>query len=295
MKRFLFAACAAVMMAVQSEAQIFSMIPDNDLQQMEKIIGDRLAVQPKKARKVLIFCRCEGFCHNKAITYGVRAFELAARQTHAFNFDMTTDYKFMNAKTFAGYDAIVLLNCTNPNTRQNKNLEQDLINYVKGGKGLCVIHAGCDGFYEAPLVADMIGGRFWDHPWYFGGPWSFINEEPAHPVNRAFKDEGSPFLRVEEVYQHSSPPFERGKIRVLLSLNMQDEKTAKRFADHKGNKRTDNDFAVSWVRRYGEGRVFYTTFGHECNTFVDPGRLTHILDGLQYTLGDLEALDTPRQ
>ena len=72
--------------------------------------------------------------------------------------------------------------------------------------------------------------------------------------------------------------------------------TAKCFARYKnGYKRTDGDFAVSWVKRYGSGRVFYTTFGHEANTFVDPGRLTHILDALQYVFGDLEAPDEPRK
>jgi type 1 glutamine amidotransferase len=30
----------------------------------------------------------------------------------------------------------------------------------------------------------------------------------------------------------------------------------------KGVNRTDKDFAVSWVRNYGKGRVFVSTLGH---------------------------------
>ena len=59
-------------------------------------------------------------------------------------------------------------------------------------------------------------------------------------------------------------------------------------------KREDKDFAVSWVRPYGSGRVFYTSFGHDKRAFLNPATLSHILDGLQYTLGDLKVDDTPK-
>jgi len=61
----------------------------------------------------------------------------------------------------------------------------------------------------------------------------------------------------------------------------------------KGQKRADNDYAVSWVRPYGKGRVFYTSFAHDKRTYLDRARLWHILDGLQYALGDLQADDQP--
>ena len=38
-----------------------------------------------------------------------------------------------------------------------------------------------------------------------------------------------------------------------------------------------------------------TLAGCSTGTFVDPGRLTHILDALQYVFGDLEAPDEPRK
>jgi type 1 glutamine amidotransferase len=286
----------AALALFRGEAQLIIQAPDSDLAKIKEIVSSWDAAKPKKARKALVFCRCEGFPHNHAISYALCALDAASRQTKAFTFDTTTDYRYMNAKNFAQYDAIVLLNCTNPDTVKNKNLEKDLLSFVSKGKGLCVIHAGCDGFYKAPAAAEMIGGQFANHPWVFGKTWSFKNEEPEHPLNRAFKNDGNPFARVEEVYQHPSPPFDRSKVRVLLSLNMKDKATANQFAKFKrGFKRTDNDFAVSWVRKYGNGRVFYTTFGHERNTFTDKGRLIHILDALQYTFGDLAIDDTPRK
>ena len=289
------ALAAALALANEGEAQLISQVPDAGLAAMESIVAAWHPARPARPRRALVFFRCEAFAHNNAISHALRAFDIASKRSGAFTFDATTDYRFMNAKNFARYDAIVLLNCTSPDTVGNKHLERDLVEYVKSGKGLCVIHAGCDGFYKAPIAADMIGGQFKNHPWVFGKTWSFENEEPGHPLNRAFRGVGNPFPLVEEVYQHGTPPFEREKVRVLLSLNLKDPATAKRFAEFtRGYKRDDGDFAVSWIKRYGAGRVFYTTFGHEANTFTDPLRLTHILDALQYTLGDLPVPDAPR-
>ena len=50
---------------------------------------------------------------------------------------------------------------------------------------------------------------------------------------------------------------------------------------------------VSWLRKAGEGRVFYTNFGHREDTFRKPMILQHMLDGIQYAIGDLEADATP--
>ena len=57
--------------------------------------------------------------------------------------------------------------------------------------------------------------------------------------------------------------------------------------------RTDNDFAVSWVRSWGKGRVFYCSLGHRNEIFWNPAILQHYLDGIQFALGDLPADTTP--
>lgn len=282
------AVAAAIAPVARSKAQIISIVPDEDVSKIEKIAGDTFGERAKDSKKprILVFFKCEGFCHNRAISYGLKALETASRKG-AFSMDATADYGFLSAGRLAGYDGLVLLNCTNPDTKNHPNLEKDLVNFVKGGKGLCVVHAGCDGFYDAPEASDMIGGRFWDHPWFYGPMWSIENVKPEHPVNRAFKSEGPVFKRKEEIYQHSTPPYDPSKVQVLLSLDLKDEATAARFAEYKGHKRDDGQFPVSWVKEYGKGRVFYTTLGHESNTYVDPASLGHIFDGLRWTLGEI--------
>ena len=59
------------------------------------------------------------------------------------------------------------------------------------------------------------------------------------------------------------------------------------------HKRPDEDYAVSWVRAYGKGRVFYTTLGHDSATYWNPVCLKHLLAGVQFAIGDLEGETAP--
>jgi type 1 glutamine amidotransferase len=42
----------------------------------------------------------------------------------------------------------------------------------------------------------------------------------------------------------------------------------------------------TWVRPYGEGRVFYTAYGHDENTFNNQGFLDLVLNGIIWAVGD---------
>ena len=66
-----------------------------------------------------------------------------------------------------------------------------------------------------------------------------------------------------------------------------------RAAKMNPKKRPDRDYAVSWVRTYGKGRVFYTTLGHEAATYWNPVFPRHLLSGIQFAIGDLDGPTTP--
>jgi type 1 glutamine amidotransferase len=302
MKVSMVAACAALVLpALSGMAQTQAAKPapaakppvvvtDQDVAHLESIIGTSLRAKPAKARKVLVFCKCEGFVHADGIAYGNKALALAGEKTGAYSVDITTDYQAVNDKDkLFTYDAVVLNNTTRLNTKANPAFVPNLIEFVKSGRGLCVIHSGADNFYDAPDAAEMVGGQFDGHPWTAGGTWAFKLDEPTHPLNQAF--EGKNFKAGDEIYQQKSPPYTRANVRVLVSLDLSDATTAN--SNVAKQKRTDKDFAVSWVRPYGQGRVFYTSFAHDKRAFMDKARLTHILDGLQYTLGDLKVDDKP--
>jgi len=268
-------------------AQNLPLVPQGQIDLLSTLIGTQPAVRPAQSRHILVFWRCEGFVHGAGIAFGNKTIELAATQTKAFKADFSNDYEALRPQNLATYDAIILNNTTGLKTQEHRFTESALVQFVQSGKGLVVIHAGADNFYLAEQAAEMVGGRFWGHPWGSGGTWTFKLDDPTHPLNRAFGGKG--FSVGDEIYQQQSPFYNRAKLHVLVSLNMTDHDTD----SASGQRRTDKDNAVSWIRPYGKGRVFYTSFAHDQRAYLNKATLTHILSGIQYATGDLKADDTP--
>ncbi len=168
------------------------------------------------------------------------------------------------------------------------------MDFVKSGKGVIGIHAASDNFYDWPEAAEMLGGQFNGHPWTAGGTWAVKIDDPEHVLNKSFGGKG--FLIKDEIYQIKGP-YSRDTHRVLLSLDMSN---ARNLAPLKGKKkgeawggREDNDHAISWIKPYGKGRVFYCSLGHNKEIYWNKAVLAHYLAGIQWALGDLAADDTP--
>ena len=75
---------------------------------------------------------------------------------------------------------------------------------------------------------------------------------------------------------------------MLLSLDLSDERTA--AVPH-----TERYVPISWVHEVGKGRVFFCSLGHEHDIFWTPAILRHLLDGIQFALGDLQASAEPAE
>ncbi|MBR1589077.1 MAG: ThuA domain-containing protein, partial [Kiritimatiellae bacterium] len=240
-------------------------------------------------KKVLVFSRCEGFNHKASIAACKEKMAEEAKKG-AFAVDFSDDYAALEIGSLARYDALVLNNTTHMKTKDHPAVAPSICSFVRWGGGLCAIHAGADNFYDAPECARLVGGRFDGHPWGAGGTWAFKVEDRESPVTAQFKvfADGK-FRRGEEIYQHSSPFYDRSKLRILVSLDLSDPATA----GVQGMKRADKDFAVSWIRRYGNGRVFYTSFGHDRRAWEAEDTRAHIFAGLAYAMGTLKADDAP--
>lgn len=259
-----------------------------ELEKIQAALPATAAAQPKKARRVLVFWRCEGFFHGSGIAAGCKALELMGQKTGAFTADISRDYEAFEKANLAKYDAVVLNNTTHlkfPNDAQ----KQALLDFVLGGKALIGIHAATDNFYTYPELAKLMGGLFDGHPWGGGGTWAFKLDEPNHPLCRAFGGKG--FKLKDEIYQLKEP-YTRADRRVLLSLDLSDPATG---GVEKGVKRADKDFAVAWIKQDGKGRVFYCSLGHAANVFQDAAVLQFYLDGIQWALGDLKADAKPKK
>lgn len=255
---------------------------------IEAALPASAAAKAAKPRRILLFWRCEGFFHGNGIAAGNKAIELMGAKTGAYTVDVSADYEALEPANLAKYDAVVFNNTTSL-TFPDSALRKSLMEFVNGGKGIVGIHAASDNFYNWPEAASMMGGLFCGHPWGAGGTWAVKIDEPEHTLTKAFGGKG--FKLQDEIYQFKAP-YTREDRRVLLSLDLSDPATAK--PAEKG-ARADKDYAVSWVKTVGKGRVFYCSLGHAGNVFMEPAVLKYYLDGIQYAIGDLPADATPKK
>ncbi len=264
--------------------QIGKPLSEQELAAIASAVPKSPAVQPKQARRALCFCRCGGFVHS-SISSGNAALQAIAKRTKAFTVDVTEDYSVFTPENLQQYDCIILNNTTNMEFPEASQLNA-FMDFVAGGKGLVGIHAASDNFGRHPEARAIIGGEFGGHPWNANGTWAFKLNDPEHPLNRAFGGKG--LWHKDEIYQYNPATFVGSDVlRILVSLDMNQAAVTEQIDDG------PREVPVSWVRQAGEGRVFYTNFGHNESTFANPVILQHLLDGIQYALGDLVIDDTP--
>jgi type 1 glutamine amidotransferase len=130
----------------------------------------------------------------------------------------------------------------------------------------------------------MIGGSFDYHPQFQLLTLELV--EPDHPLTAAFDGKG--YVHYDEPYFFTNA-YEEMNFRPLLKLNLSklDPETLKK-------KPVDETFRyVSWIKRHGEGRVFYCSPSHHPGSYETEAMLRYVLDGVQYALGDLKCDDSP--
>ncbi len=247
---------------------------------MEKAMSDvKARATPAKPRKILVFWLCKGYFH-ECIPVANKALELMGEKTGAFEAVTSDDMAMFTPEKLAEFDAVVF-NSTTQLEFEDPNQRQALMDFVRGGKGIIGLHAATDNFYSWPEAAEMMGGTFVAHPWTAGGTWAIKNADPNHPLNEAF--EGRGFKIRDEIYRIKQLNL-RQNCRVLLTLDLDDEATR----SAKGVEESDRDMPVSWIRNFGQGRVFYCGLGHNNRVYCNPAVLQHYLDGIQFALGDLD-------
>ena len=259
-----------------------------EVQKIEKAVPRRATVRTRRPRKLLVFWRCEGFFH-KSIPVGNKALELMGERTGAYDVVITDDYSVFTAEKLKQFDAVCLNNTTGLKFDPKENPERckALMDFVKSGKGIVGIHAATDNFNQWPEAREMMGGKFTGHPWGSGGTWAIKIDEPDHPLMKAFKGKG--FKINDEIYRTDPPLYSRDKQLVLMSLDMSDPTTKA-----KASKPADADTGISWVKRWGKGRIFYCSLGHNDHIFWNPAVLRHYLDGIQFAFGDYKVDTKPK-
>jgi type 1 glutamine amidotransferase len=227
-------------------------------------------------------------------------------RTGAWSSDITYDPADISADRLAGYDAI-FLDSTTGNFLDDANdpsltaaRRRALLDFVRGGKGLAGMHAATDAYHAAdsqgrqtgtwPEFNQLIGAIFKFH-WSYPQQITVKIDDPGSPLTKMFH--GAEFDIQDEVYTFAQDSFSRRNVHVLTSIDYSKMSAEDKAKEPAATKRTDADYALSWIRREGKGRVFYEALGHNERIYALTPILEHILAGVQYVLGDLNASDAP--
>jgi type 1 glutamine amidotransferase len=181
-------------------------------------------------------------------------------------------------KNLIQYDAIVFCSTTGELPLSDEQ-KADLMSFIKDeGKGFVGIHAALDTFYKWPEYGEMLGGYFDGHPWnVFDAP--VIIEDPTFPAVKHFTSKT--LVLKDEMYQPKS--WSREKVNVIMRLD--DSKLDYTKAK---NARADRDFAITWSKMHGKGRVFYSSLGHTRESWQDPQVQKMYLEAIRWVLGGSE-------
>jgi type 1 glutamine amidotransferase/sugar phosphate isomerase/epimerase len=276
--------------STESEQFIYG-IPDS----LKKMIGEAVPGTPlaglDKPAKLLVFnlhlFHDEVRKGHPSIPYTNYAIKLMGEKTGAWETWFSSDTLVFMPEVLQQFDAICFNNTAGV-LFEDQYLRQSLLDYVFSGGGFIGLHAAGATFCQWPVYdqfpeyGEMLGGfESGGHPW---GPEDTITlyiDEPDHPVNMAFNGKG--FEASDEVFQFTDP-YTRDKLRVLLTIDTDNTD----MSEHRRilpERRADMDIAISWVRRYGRGKVFYTSFGHNDHLSWNPEIMGHYFDGIRFAAG----------
>ncbi|MBL7222650.1 MAG: ThuA domain-containing protein [Candidatus Brocadiae bacterium] len=259
-----------------------------ELKKIEAAAPAKAPAAPAEKRKVLVWGH--PWTHLPNVT-AEQAIAILGRKTGAFEAVVSDDPRLLLGDRLPRFDALVMNNIHErdpflPDDFGRLNAEQkdaarkfdaavkqSILDYVKGGKGIVGTHAATAAFQNWAAYGEMMGGYYGAH---MVGDVVLKRDDATHPATACFGDE--PFRIHEEIYFFRGP-HTRKNLRVLLSFDLA------QMPDP--GKRPDKDYAVSWVRPYGMGRVFYTVLGHKVETHWNPHFLRHLLAGIQFAIGDL--------
>ncbi|MCX8094426.1 MAG: ThuA domain-containing protein [Candidatus Goldbacteria bacterium] len=171
--------------------------------------------------------------------YKTVSFFLPFLRENGFNIDIYSDINiYSDYRRLKEYD-IIFQNYGEKKITEKQ--EQGLTNAIKSGVGLIGFHAGlCDTFKNSYKYQHMVGGQFVFHPKV--KKFKVIINRRSKLLN-GIKDF---YIKTELYYFHFSPEI---KIHAWTVIE---------------NK---IKMPVVWSKKYGKGKIFYCSLGHDTQDF----------------------------
>tara|TARA_R110002020_G_scaffold184120_1_gene380959 strand:- start:49284 stop:52829 length:3546 start_codon:yes stop_codon:yes gene_type:complete len=172
------------------------------------------------------------------------------------NLTYTEDTQDLNPENLARYDGLMIY-ANQVNLTPGE--EAAMKSFLEGGKGLIPIHSASFMFQNSDWYISTVGAQFKSH-----GTGDFVAEivKSDHPVMQGLV----PFSTWDETYVHH-------KINPDMEVLME---------------RVENGHREpwTWVRKQGEGRIFYTAYGHDERTWGNPGFHKLLANGVLWAVSE---------
>ena len=208
---------------------------------------------PHARKRLLAIGEEKGYRH-MAVSHALATIEQLGKKTGLWDTYIRTDTEALtkkkleyNALNLNDFDAVLFY--TGGTLEMDDQKKADFLSFIHDdGKGFVGVHSATITFTDWPEYGEMIGGYFDEHPW---GPFDapILVEDPSFPGMQKFPHQ---FTAKDEIYQIKN--FSREKCRVLMTLD-----ASQLNLNNPRVHRADHDFAVTWAKTYGKGRVYYST------------------------------------
>lgn len=246
-----------------------------------------------KIQVLLLDGESAGAYHNWQLTTPLLKQEL--EETGLFNVTVATaphsDGDFSQFKPeFTKYQVIVS-NLDSPSWPAD--LRSSFEDYMRNGGGLVVVHAADNAFPDWPAYNQMIGIGGWRKRDESAGPYWFMRDgkvvsdpspgpagrhgarlpfqittrQPEHPIMKGLPSEW--MHAPDELYGMLRGP---GQNMAILATAHSDP----------NNRGTGNDEPMLMVLRFGKGRIFHTTLGHDAAALSCVGFITTFQRGTEW-------------
>ena len=219
--------------------------------------------------KVLFFTKASAYQHEVTkrlapdqLSLAEQKLSEAAKAAGAFELVASQDPAQITPENLKQYAAVAFY------TSGDLPIDKEaLINYVKGGGGFACIHNALATLMNYAPYGQLVGAEFDGHPW--DQMVTVKVEDQDHPATKGL---GASFSVKEEIYQVKN--WDPKNVHMLLSLDNSSVDVSK-------GHREDKYYPLSWTRDFGQGKVFYSAFGHHPDVWNDERMLKHFVEGIR--------------
>jgi len=205
-----------------------------------------------------------------------------------FDAAMKKSLEKLSPENLKKYDGVIFANTTGDLTLPDR---EAFIDWIKAGHAFIGMHSCGDTFHGFPRFLEMLGAEFRGHGAQVPADLHVIDQN--HPATTGLPSVWN--IQQEEMYQFRN--YDPTKVHDLCSMN-----------HHPNNPTEAGLFPVAWCKKFGDGKVFYTSLGHREDIWdADPNMPNrkntpeiakqyqqHILGGIKWALGLAPGDATPQ-